>query len=225
MTAPTGGTPGAPTDGGTQAGQAPATGTQQPTTPPTTTTPPAGQQPETQDVSQLPAWAQKIINETRAEAAKHRTDKQTATQAAADAKAQRDNVLKALGLKEDGTEDVDPNKLTEQIDQYKAVAWENAVESQVVRLGHTLDIDVDALLDSNAFLNSLEDLVEDDPAGSEFKGKLEAHLKDFVEKHPKFKRTPSAPTRSGGTMPPGNPGTPNARPKSLSAAVKKALGG
>jgi hypothetical protein len=197
----------------------------------TTPPPPAGQpaappQGEPQDVSALPEWAQKIIKDTRTEAAKSRTDKQTAAQAAAAAESQKAAILKALGLADDGTEEVDPSALTAQIDQYKAVAWESSVESHVVRLGQTLGLDADALLDSNSFLNSLGELVDIDPSSGDFRTKLEAHLKTFAASNPtKFKATPAGPARSGGDMSPGAPGTPQARPKSLTDAVKKALGG
>ena len=211
----------------------PTPGAPAPTAPPVPQ-PPAGPAPtpqphapknDPQDVSSLPDWAQKLLGDTRAEAAKHRTDKQSAAQQAQAAQQQRDAVLKALGLKADGSEDIDPAKLTEQIDQYKAVAWENAVESHVVRLAGAVGYDADALLDSNQFLNSLEALVNEDPSNSDFRALLEKHLKDFVGKHPKFKSANGAPARSGGDMPPGQAGAPTARPTSLSAAVKKALGG
>lgn len=220
MTAPTG-TPGAPTDGGTATGPAPAPGTQQPTPPASASGSGTQSQPASKtDLAQLPDDVKKYIDELRAESAKHRTDKQAATQAATDAQAQRDKILKALGLDGDGKEIVDPATLTEQIDRYKAIAWEGAVESHVVRLAASVGFDADTLLDSNQFLNSLEDLVELDPTGGDFKTKLEKHLKDFVGKHPKFKATPAgAPARSGGDMPPGNPGNPQARPTSLMAAV------
>lgn len=215
MTAPTG-TPGAPTDGGTPTGPAPATGTQQ------QSTPPAPAAPETQDVSQLPAFAQKIIKDARDEAAKHRTDKQAAVQATAAEQAKLTAVLKALGLKADGTEDTDPSKLTEQVAQYQAVAWENAVKFDVFRMAPALGFDADTLLDSNSFLNTLEDLVDEDPSGGEFRTKLEKHVKDFVAKNPKFKATSAGtPARSGGDMPPGQPGTPRDRPKSLMDAVSR----
>lgn len=227
MTAPTG-TPGAPTDGGTPTGPAPATGTQQPTTPAPTgsgTQPAAGKT----DLAQLPDDVRKLIEDLRNESAKHRTDKQTAAQAATAATAQRDAVLKALGLNQDGTEQIDPAKLTDQVAQFKAVAWEAAVESNVVRLGHSLGLDIDALLDSNSFLNSLEGLVDEDPGSGEFRTKLEAHLKDFSAKNPtKFKAaaaTPTGPARSGGDMTPGAPGNTATRPKSLMDAVRKALPG
>lgn len=216
--------PGAPADAGT-GGQAP-TGTQPTTTPPA---PGSGtQSPAKTDLNTLPDDVRKIIEDARAEAARHRTDKQTAAQAAAEAKAQRDAVLKALNLKPDGTEDVDPNKLTEQVNQYKAVAWENAVEAQVVRLAGTVGFDADALLDSNKFLDSLGDLVTQDPNSGDFRALLEAHLKKFVADNPKFKAAaagPKAPASSGGVVPPGQPGGVTTRPTSLSAAVSKALGG
>lgn len=202
--------PGAPTDGGT-GGQAP-TDTQPQNTPAPAAT-------ETQDVSQLPAWAQKLITDTRTEAAKHRTDKQTATQAAAEAKAQRDAALKAFGLNADGTDvPADPAALTAAVELAQSAAWSTAVENQVLR---TKDIDADRLLDSRAFIDSLDPFADEDPSTADFKTKLAAHVKAYVGKHPNFKATSAGPARSGGDMTPGAPATPPTRPKSLMDAVSK----
>lgn len=214
MTAPQPPTvPGAPADGGTQTGQAPATA---PVTPPSTTGQAPAQQ-ATQDVSSLPEWAQKLIKDTRDEAATHRTGKQTATQQAQAAQAERDKILAAMGIKPDGTSDADP---AEQVAQFQAVAWENAVQLQVVRGEKDGGYDADALLDSNEFLNSLGTLVDEDPGGEGFRTALRKHVKDFVADRPKFKAQAAGPARSGGDMAPGQPGTPRARPTSLMAAVK-----
>ncbi|KAB1141398.1 hypothetical protein F7R91_32760 [Streptomyces luteolifulvus] len=60
---------------------APASTPPAPATPPVPATPPAAPQGgEPQDVASLPAWAQKLITDTRAEAASYRTRAQTAEQ-------------------------------------------------------------------------------------------------------------------------------------------------
>lgn len=196
MTAPTpAAAPGAPADGGT-GGQAPQ-GTQPPQPTPT------GDQPsDAQDVKSLPAWAQKVIDETRAEAAKHRTEKQTATQAATTAQKQRDAALKAFGLNPDGT-DAPPTEaeLQDQITEARNSTWATKVENQVLRLK---DVDADRLIDSMAFLNSLDQFAEDDPNSAEFKTKLAAHVQQYVKDNPGFKATPAGPARSGGEFPGGS---------------------
>lgn len=180
-----------------------------------------------QDVSSLPEWAQKLITDTRAEAAKHRTDKQTAAQQAQAAQQQRDAVLKAMGLNPDGKDlPPDPEALAKQVSDYKAVAWENAMQTQILRVAIRPEIgaDADTLLDSNSFLDSLGEFVSEDPSTKEFRDKLAAHIKTWVEKNPKFKTQPAGPARSGGDHP-GGGGAPTTRPTSLHAAVSNALGG
>lgn len=228
----------APAPGAPQGTIGQPTGTPVPTAPPVSQPssgpapqllPQAPQKTDPQDVSSLPEWAQKLITDTRAEAAKHRTDKQSAAQQAQAAQAQRDAVLKALGLNPDGKDTPpDPEALAKQVSDYKAVAWENAVQAQILRVSAKQEVgaDADALLDSNSFLDSLEEFVSLDPNTKEFRDKLAAHIKSWVDKHPKFKTQtqPAGPARSGGDHP-GGGGAPTARPTSLHAAVGNALGG
>lgn len=226
MTAPTPPpAPGAPSDAGT-GGQAPQ-GTQPPATPPAPQ--PTGQEPnqpqgQPQDVSSLPEWAQKLITDTRAEAAKHRTNGQTAAQQAQAAQQQRDAVLKALGLTADGKDaPPDPEALTAQLEQQQAVAWTNAVELTVFRTAAAAGANADALLDSRAFIDSLDELADVDPSSADFKSQLDVHVRKYVEQHPQFKAQPAGPARSGGDHP-GGGGAPTTRPKSLADALRSRLG-
>ena len=219
--------PGAPTDAGT-GGQAPQ-GTQPPATPPEQQA--NGQAPDSQQQGTTSGMtleaAQKIIDELRKENAGHRTAKQTATQQAQAAQAQRDAVLKALGLTPDGTDaPLDPEALAAQVTEHQAIAWETAAENAILRVAGPAGADADALLDSNAFLDSLGDLIALDPKSAEFRTKLQAHITVWLDKHPKHKAAPTVPTaaRSGGDHP-GGTRTTSARPTSLMAAVKKQLGG
>jgi hypothetical protein len=229
MTAPLPSTaPGAPADGGT-GGQAP-TGTQPPAAPPAPTgqQPGSGTQPQPTDLSTLPADVRKLIEDTRAEAAKHRTDKQTATQQAQAAQAQRDKVLAALGFTPDGQQAApDANALAAQLEQQQAVAWTNAVELNVFRTAQAAGANGEALLDSRAFIDSLDGFTEDDVTASDFRTKLKAHIKAYVEKHPTFKTattTTTAPPRAGGDRPAGGSGTQPPRPLGLGAAIKQHYG-
>jgi hypothetical protein len=228
MTAPTPPAPGAPASG-EPSGQA-SQGTQPPAVP---AAPPApqqpGQAPATQpqgdktDLSTLPADVRKIVEDARAEAARHRTEKQTAAQQAQAAQLQRDAILKALGLTPDGKDaPPDADALAAQVTQLQAVAWENGAQAAIVRVAGAAGADADALLDSNTFLNSLEGFVSDDPNSAEFRTKMQAHIKAWVEKNPKH-RTATGPARTGGDMPPGSPGNVASRPKSLMDAVSKAF--
>lgn len=222
--------PGAPADGGT-GGQAP-TGTQPPAAQPAPTgqqpgpgaqQQPTGQQPAQQDVSSLPDWAQRIISDTRTEAATHRTAKQNETQKAQAAETRLAAMLKAAGLNPDGSDaPPDPEALAARIEQANAVAWTSAVELNVFRTAQAAGANGEALLDSRAFIDSLDPFANDDPASPEFRTKLAEHVKKYVEQHPTFKAGPPAATRSGGDHPGGSgngaPGTQ--RSSSLGAAVK-----
>jgi hypothetical protein len=216
--------PGAPAEGGT-GGQAP-TGTQPPAVQPAPTGPQPGPgaQPQPTDLSTLPADVRKLIEDTRAEAARHRTEKATATTEAQAAKAQRDAILKAAGLNPDGQQaPATTEALTAQVEQQQAVAWTAAVELNVFRTAQAAGANGEALLDSRAFIDSLDAFTEDDPTGPDFRTKLETHIKAYVEKHPTFKAnttTTTAPPRAGGDRPAGGSGTPPQRAQGLGAAIK-----
>lgn len=199
--------PGAPADGG-QAGQAPTTTQPQQQAP--ANAPGAQSQPAKTDLSTLPADVRKVIEDLRTEAAKHRTDGQTAKQAAEAEKQRVAAVLKALNLKADGSEaDPDPAALAAQIQEAQAVAWTNAVELSVVRSTLAVGANAEALLDSRAFIDSLDQFVDDDPNSGEFKKKIADHVKAYVDKHPTFKAAAPGPARSGGDHP-GGAGQPPA---------------
>jgi hypothetical protein len=209
MTAPTPpAAPGAPAGGQGDGGQAP-TGTQQPQQNPAGQ-PAAQQQTGKTDLATLPQDVREYIEKLRTESATHRTGKTAAEQQAQAAQQQRDAILKAAGLKADGTEaDPDPAALTEQIQQAQAVAWTNAVELSVVRSALAVGADSEKLIDSRAFIDSLDEFVDLDPNTAEFKKKLADHVKAYVDKHPTFKAAAPGPARSGGDHP-GGAGQPPA---------------
>jgi hypothetical protein len=213
--------------GGEPSGQAPQ-GDQPPATPPAPQQP-TGQAPATQPPADEMTLekAKSIIDDLRKENAKHRTGKSQSDSQAQAAQQQLEAVMKALGLKSDGTDaPPDPEALAAQVTQQQAITWETAAENAILRVAPTAGADADALLDSNAFLDSLGDLIALDPKSTEFRTKLQAHITVWVDKHPKHKTagTVSTATRSGGDHP-GGTGTPTTRPKSLTAAVSKHFGG
>jgi hypothetical protein len=221
MTAPAPGTtPGATNPGGTPTGQAPEgipqpTGQQQPPAPGAPEQPPA----ETQDETALPPWAQKELKRARGDAGKYRTEAQTATQAAAAAKAKQDAVLKALGLKPDGSDEpLTQEQLDARIAEAADEVWTTKVENLVLR---TSGVDADALWDSRAFVRSLDPFSDMDPRTPEFAKDVAAHIAKYVTDHPQFKaktEDPPGAARSGGDHP-GGAGKPTTRPTSLGAAV------
>jgi hypothetical protein len=197
-------------------------------TPATGPAPQEGAKPDPQrtttqgeDIASLPDWAQKAIRDARSEAAKSRT---TAKQSAAEEARQEltQQIAKALGLGDD--EPVDPAELTSQIEHAQAVAWRNGVELQVHRLAARHGADPDALLDSNAFIDSLDDLVEDDPRSSDFATALEAKVQAALERSPKYRaaagQAPPAAPRPDPSQGPKGPAAPT-RPTSLFDAINR----
>jgi hypothetical protein len=200
--------------GGEPAPGAPApTPTPQPPTPPTPT-PTPGPDPNTPvDVASLPANVQNLIRTLREENGTRRTAAQTAEQAKTAAEQRLAAMLKAAGFQPDGTAATDPEaaaaRLTEERDQAKADAWESAVKLHIYGMAGRLNANAEALIDSVAFLDSLDDLVDKAPNSTEFKTSLEAKVQEAVTQNPaRYKAGNAAPTpaRSGGEFTGGPPG-------------------
>lgn len=174
-------------------------------------TPPA---PASEKVEDLPDWAQRIIRDTRAEAATNRTGKTTAEQRMAETvKA----FAKAAGIEiPDDDDKPDPAKLTQQLTATQTQARQSAVELAVYKAASKHTGDPDALLDSRAFLTKVGDL---DPTADDFAAKIDGAIKDAVEHNPKLKagRAPgsSSVDHAGGT----GEGHTTRTPKPLDQAV------
>lgn len=153
--------------------------------------------PEPQRVEDLPDWAQKVIRDTRAEAASNRTSKQ---QAEADKQATLDAVATALGLKPDATPD--PEKLATDLASAQAESRQRAVELAVYRAAGGHGADPDALLDSRGFVARVAEL---DPAGGDFADRVGDAIKAAVADNPKLAAEPAEPAepRRGGSDPRG----------------------
>jgi hypothetical protein len=157
------------------------------------------------DVSALPGWAQKLIRDTRGEAANHRTkakESETKHQGTLDA------IAKALGLKDDD-KPTDPVKLAEELASERAGGQEARVELAVFKAASKHGANAEKLLDSRAFADKLKGV---DPGDSKKVGEL---IKKAVEDNPAY-RAVTAPPASGAPMggsPPGN------KPKTIEAAV------
>jgi hypothetical protein len=202
--------PGAPEAGAPNGGQQPAAAA------------PETQQPseQAQDVSQLPDWAQKALKDARADAAKHRTtSKATAEQVSAE-QAKLNKVLGALGLNAEGEEVPDPEALASQLEEGRTELWSAKAELQIMRAAPKHGVNADALTDSVKFWESLGELDAGDP---EFATKVDAAIIAAVKANPGLKATSTA-ARSGGEMT-GAPPPAKQRPKSLTEALTKALGG
>jgi hypothetical protein len=167
-------------------------------------------------VEDLPDWAQKLIKDTRGEAAEHRTK---ATAAERKLTEQLDGIAKALGLKED--EKADPAKLASQLADTQAKARTAAIELTVYRTATKHQGDPDALLDSRGFLAKLADL---DPEASNFASKVETAIKDAVKDNPKLKAVQATGSSSADHGAGGSGEGSKRTPKSLTDAVSAHYG-
>lgn len=175
---------------------------------------------EAQNVDELPEWAQKIIRDTRSEAANHRTK---ANEATAAQQATLDAIAKALGLKNDDGEDEGPKpeELTAQVQAAQAQAREAAVQLAVYRTASKHDGDPDALLDSRTFLAKVADL---DPSADDFGTKVDQAIKAAVDTNPKLKASQAGAHRSGQDLTGGTGEGRTRTPQSLTDAVASAYG-
>lgn len=188
---------------------------------PTPTPTPAGPAPA-EDITSLPDWAQRQIRDARAEAAKSRT---TAKQTAAEEARQQTlaQVAKALGIGKEG-EPVDPADLTAQIEAAQAAAWVSGVELQVHRFAGRLGADAEALLDSNAFRDTLDDLVDDDPRSTKFATALEAKVLEALTRNPgKYKANGQAPVGTTAPRPDPSQGSRGAAPQQRATSLREAI--
>lgn len=133
-----------------------------------------------QRVEDLPDWAQKILKDTRAEAASHRTKATTAEQAQA---ATLEKIAVALGLKPDETAP-DPAQLTEQLTQTQVDARTAKVELAVFRSAAQAGADAESLLDSRSFLTKVAAL---DPTADGFTASVATAITEAVAANPKLK--------------------------------------
>jgi hypothetical protein len=190
---------------------------------PASTAPPTVNPTDPVDVSALPANVQHLISDLRRQAAKIRTgDQQAAAEQARQDIAKQ--VAKALGIGGDD-EPVDPAELTAEIEQAQAQAWRSGVELQVYRMAGQHGADPARLLDSLAFIDSLDDLVDVDPASPDFRQALATKVQEAVASNPLYKVSgpePAPPTapRPDPSQGPKGPAAPT-RPTSLFDAIQR----
>lgn len=103
--------------------------------------------------------------------AKERRDRKAAQTAAQESAGKLDAVLHALGVADKGDK-LDPDKLATDLAAQRA-------ENAVLRAGNGI-ADVDALLDSRAFTDSLRDINSSD------RDAVKAHITEYVTANPRF---------------------------------------
>lgn len=149
-------------------------------------------------VEDLPAWAQKIIADTRKEAGDTRANAKAT--AADEARAEMAQTIgKALGLvKGDAAPTAD--ELAVQVKAAQDTARNAQVELAVFKSAGAQQGDPARLLDSRSFLAKVADL---DPGHKDFQTKVDAAIKAAVTDHPELKATLAAARSSvnhtGGT--------------------------
>jgi hypothetical protein len=132
-------------------------------------------------------------------------------------------VARALGLA--GEEPPTPEVLTQHLETARDQAWSAGVELQVYRLAGGFGANPDALLDSRAFISSLDDLVDLDPRSQEFTTALQAKVQAAAAKYPASGQAPSGPRPDPSQ---GSKGATRVRASSLTEAIanqRKAAGG
>ena len=140
------------------------------------------------DLSRQPQWVQELVSSLRREAGDARMNAKTT--AAEEARKELANeVGKALGLVKDG--EVDPKQLIADAEANRKEALAAQRELAVFRLSGKAGADPDALLDSNAFLRSIDGL---DPKDE---GKITEAIKAAVQGNARLSATPRAGSRSG----------------------------
>lgn len=198
MTQPAGNAPGA------QAAPAPTATPVAPgasAAPTATPAPPLGLDPNAPvDVANLPANLQKMIADLRQEAGSHRQGKTAAEKAVADAAQKHSAVLAALGINADGSTAADPAtaaaQLSERATQAEDRAWGATVKLNVFERATELGADPKGLLDSIAFVDSLDDLTDVEPSGPLYLAALDAKINAWMAANPS--KGKPAGGRSGG---------------------------
>ena len=148
----------------------------------------AGHDESGRDLSRQPQWVQEMVSSLRREAGDARMNAKTT--AAEEARKELANeVGKALGLVKDG--EVDPKRLVADAETARNEALNAQRELAVFRLSGKAGADPDALLDSNAFLRSIDGL---DPKDE---GKITEAIKAAVQGNARLSAPPRAGSRSG----------------------------
>lgn len=176
-------------------------------------------------VGSLPGPVAKVIRDAREEAGKARTTAKA--NAANEARTELlGTISKALGL--EGDQPPTAEQLTQQLTEShgKLTAAEEraasaALELHVYKTAARLGANADALLDSRAFCDTIDNI---DPSGmspEEFNTTVEKAINEAIGRNAQLRTVPGAPRRGGGDFA-GGPGT-TGRPTSLGQAVAGAL--
>lgn len=168
---------------------------------------------EPASVDQLPDWAQKLVRDTRNEAAANRAKAKEHADALSaleqKSQSQLDGIAKALGLK---PEEATPEQIMAERDAEKANAAASAaqaratrVELAVFRAAKSAGADGDALLDSRSFVAKLDGL---DPAADDFRQRVGDLIKAATEEDARYKAAPPLEAKAPEPAKPEPPAVP-----------------
>lgn len=184
---------------------------------------------EDEDDDADPEQRKAMLKQARQDAAKRRTQAREARQQASAEKARADKaeqelarLRKAAGAGDDNADDNDNDDQTnadrERADKAEAKARDLAVQVQVSKLAGKHKADVSALLDSRAFLASVEGL---DPEDADFADEVADAIKAAVKKNPALRKGQGS--ARGGAEFNGGSGERGKRPKSIAEAVNRRM--
>jgi len=147
-------------------------------------------------VEELPGWAQKLIRDTRSENAAHRTKVKELTDAQAAAESERtrqmDKLAEALGLKpgEATPEQIaaERDAAQQRAEAASANARTTSIELAAFRAAASMQADPNKVLDSRAFVTTLEGL---DPADPAFAQLVSDRVAAALEANPAWRVTPA----------------------------------
>ena len=147
-----------------------------------------------EDIASLPDWAQKLVKDTRKEAATYRTKAGNANEALDQTKLA---IAKALGLQKDDDPVVAARTASEERDAARAQAKSVKIENAVLKAAVKAGADPESLTDSRSFMAKLSDI---DPDADDFGAQVGAAIKAAVDANPALKVGGVTVTRSGGAV-------------------------
>jgi hypothetical protein len=160
--------------------------------------PAAGEGKEPTDVASLPAWAQKLLADTRKEAADNRVK---ANEIETQRQATLDAIATALGVKKEDDPAQAAKTAAEERDAARLEARTVRLENAILKSAPKIGANPEALADSRTFMKAVADL---DPAADDFAAQIETAITTALEANATLKLD-TGPVRSGGELKPGPP--------------------
>lgn len=170
-----------------------------------------GQAPAGERVEDLPDWAQRIIRDTRAEAAENRTSR-TSAESALEA------IRRAIDPSADGDQGKTPTaeELTGQLTAERAARRDQAAELVLYRSAAELGVDPGAVADSRSFERALAEL---DPTAADFADKVKAAASRSAEANPRLQASTGPSASSTGRFVGRQTSTEETDPRKLAALI------